>query len=123
MAYATVADARTEGVPTSIVDATVQAQINRWSQFIDKACRQWFESRAVTIDLDGNDSRLLHLPVPVITLTALYMNGDFDNAVDTDNYKVYSNQTAVRDDRRNPKIMLASAGVGLFDTPRLGGCK
>lgn len=118
MGYVTVDEARDEGVPVSITDDAIQAQIDRWSSLIDKACRQWFEPREVTIDLDGNDSRLLHLPVPVIELTALYMNGDFTNAIPADRYKVYNNANAIRDDRKNPKIEIATAGVGIFDFPR-----
>lgn len=118
MAYATVSDARAAGFPVTISDPTIQAELDTWSQFIDKACRQWFEPRTLTIDLDGVDSRVLHLPVPVISLTSLYMNADFTTVVPTTAYKLYTNCTAVRDDRRNPRIELASAGVDVWDYSR-----
>lgn len=115
--YATVADARKEGVPTSITDDVIQPKLDRWSRFIDDATRQWFESRALTLDLDGNDSRVLFLPVPIIKLDSLYMNSDFTNVVDPKLYAAYSRKDAARDDRRNPMIKLAGAGLGVFDAP------
>lgn len=118
MAYATVADARAEGVPNTILDAAIQAQIDIWSQFIDKACRQWFESRAVTLDLDGTDARVLFLPVPIISLTSLFVNSDFTTALPTTHYKVYSHQTQLRDDRRNPRIEMASSDLNIFSPNR-----
>jgi hypothetical protein len=115
MPYATVADARAEGVPVSIVDATIQTQLDRWSKFIDEATHQWFEPRTLSLLLDGNDSRTLFLPVPIISLTSLFMNANFTTAVSPALYAVYSSQTALRDDRRNPMIKLAQSGLGVFD--------
>lgn len=113
--YATLADARAEGVPTTIIDSVVQAKLDQWSQFVDEATKQWFEPRAVTLMLDGNNSRTLFLPVPIITVTALYMNSDFTNVISPNLYAVYNRQDAARDDRRNPMIKLAGSGLGVFD--------
>lgn len=118
MAYATVTDARNEGVPATIVDGTIQAALDTWSQFIDRACRQFFESRNATIDINGNDSRILFLPVPVITVTSLFTNANFTTALPTTDYKVYAERGPVVDNRKNPKIELTNPGQGIYDLPR-----
>lgn len=122
--YASLADARNEGVPVSISDGDVQEQLDRWTDFIDAATKQWFEPRTLTLLLDGNNSRTLFLPVPIITLDELYMNNDFTNKVDSKLYAVYNRRDAARDDRRNPMIKLAGGGLGVFDVPdfRMGMC-
>lgn len=108
MAYLTVQNLRDEGVPLTIADATVQAAINTWSAFIDRACMQWFEPRTHTLEIDGNDSDCLFMPVPIISVTSLYVNDDFTNALPTTEYEVYNKRggTDGSDDRRNPKIRL-----------------
>ena len=107
MGYVTVAEARLEGITgdatTSVTDARLQAAIDEWSAFVDRACRQWFDSRSLTIYLDGTEGDTLWLPVPIITLTALYINGDFTNAADLTGYNVH-NSRDIPDDRTNPRI-------------------
>lgn len=116
MPYVTIADLRNAGVPNTITDDKITPLITRWSQFVDEATHQWFEPRATELLLDGNTSRVLFLPVPIITLDALYINDNFDTPLSSNLYVVYSNKTALRDDRRNPKISLASSGLGVFDS-------
>lgn len=107
--YTTLADVRAAGITvTQADDATVIAAIKQWSQFIDRACRQWFEPRYIDTKLDGNDTRVLWISVPIIGVDALYMNGDWDNAVETEAYEIYNNLgRGLRDDRRDPKITVA----------------
>src|SRR3990172_2213255 len=116
MAYVTAAEVRCEGVPASISDQKITDAIALWQQFIERACRQWFESRLLTVQVDGNDSDILFLPVPVISVTSLFVNNDFVNALPTVNYKVYSGRSEPNDDRRNPKIRLVSLQT-IFDPP------
>jgi hypothetical protein len=105
--YITLSEVRAQGLTTAQAsDAEVNAAIDATKQLVDELTGQWFESRALTMLLDGNDTSILHLPVPVIGLTSLFINGDFDNAADPDSYRVY-NRT-FPDDRRNPKIALFS---------------
>lgn len=120
MSYATVADALDEGVPTAIPDSTIQQELDTWSQFIDRACRQWFEPRSYTFDCDGNDSNRLFFPVPIISVTALYVNGDFTNVLDPARYRVYNSRNMAQDDRRNPKIALTPNGMTIFSGPPIG---
>lgn len=119
MPYATVADLRAQGVPASIVDATIQEAIDLWSQFVDRACRQFFEARSLTVDLDGNDSHILHLPFPVISVTSLFTNGNFTTALDAARYTVYNGRTTGgQDDRKNPKIRLVTSASSIYEVPR-----
>jgi hypothetical protein len=120
MPYATVTDLRAEGVPTEIADAQIQPAIDRWSQFIDRACRQFFEAKTLTVDLDGNDSHILFLPFPIISVTSLYLNGQFTTALGTSSYTVYNGRTTGgQDDRKNPKIRLVRASSSIYEVPRL----
>jgi hypothetical protein len=86
-------------------DSEIEAKIKWASAFIDRATRQWFEARTITAYLDGNGTKLLQLPVPVISLTSLYINGDFDNVLASTEYAVYSSE-GLTDERRNPHICL-----------------
>lgn len=115
MPYATIADARAEGVPNTITDDKIQPLLDRWSSFIDEATHQWFEPRSMELMMDGTESRTLFLPVPIISLDALYINGDFTNPLSTNLYGVYANKTPIRDDRRNPMIKLGTTSIGVFD--------
>jgi hypothetical protein len=115
--YATVADMRCEGVPSRYPDDVVLDKLKQASQYINLATKQWFESRAMEIIMDGNDSRTLFLPVPIISVHHLYMNGDFRNHVPQNIYVVYNGNNATRDDRRNPMIKINGAGLGVYDFP------
>jgi hypothetical protein len=103
--YATIQDIRDEGVTVAMADdTTVQTQLAIWHEFIDRACRQWFQARALTLVVDGNDSDLMPLGVPIISLDYLKLNGDTAE-LDPDYYRVYSSRSWP-DDRRNPRIQL-----------------
>jgi len=116
MGYITVAEARAEGIPVPPAgpsDVQLQAAINTWSQFIDKACRQWFESRSLTLLVDGNSSDILFLPIPILTITGLYINGDFTTVLDPMYYEVY-NGRALPDDRPNPRLKMKHEKRDIF---------
>jgi len=119
-AYVTLAEARLAGIPGptgagAIADDVVQEQLIRWSEFIDAATKQWFESRYVSMKLDGNDSRTLFLPVPIISVERVYMNSNFTNPIDANLFAVYNRRDSLRDDRRNPMIKLAGSGLGIYN--------
>jgi hypothetical protein len=122
MPYVTLKEARDEGVPDTIENGALLAALKRQSEFIDRATGQWFESRALALTLDGNQSSTLMLPVPIIKLEALYINSDFTNKLDPSLYVVYDRRDAMRDDRRNPMIKLGGNRMTIFDSPgfRLG---
>lgn len=108
MAYITVQDVRDAGIPTEInggpSDAVVTAQIAIWQEFLDRACRQWFSSKTLTFNVDGNDSRVLFFGVPIISIDYIKLNDSTEN-LSTDYYRVYNDKT-LPEDRRNPRIKL-----------------
>lgn len=117
MAYATLAEIRAEGVPVSVADDDrVNLLLDLWSDFVDRATGQWFESRPATLDLDGRGVTLLRLPVPILTVTSLFVNDDFVNAVAATDYRVYAERGAPegRDDRKNPRIKIITGEDSIF---------
>lgn len=105
--YITVQQVRDEGITATIAsDPKVLSYIRIWQEILERACRQWFESRSLTMLLNGNDSDTLFLGIPIITLTSLKINGS-DTALEATYYKVYSEKGSP-DYRRNPKISLIS---------------
>jgi hypothetical protein len=111
-----IQDLRDEGVPSTVSDDRILLAIQTWQAFVERACRQWFYPRQMTWDLDGNGTTLLQLPVPIISLSTLYMNDDFVNPVEVDAYVVYNGRGENgRDDRRNPRIKLISAETSIFE--------
>lgn len=105
--YCSVADIRAEGLDAGVADdATVLASIELWQQFLERACRQWFNPRILVLGFDGTDSDTLHFGVPIIAIEYLRINDDVNN-LDTNTYRVYSGRS-YPDDRRNPRIKLRS---------------
>src|SRR4029077_9399364 len=97
MAYATVADALKEGVPSTFAPDVIQAQLDLWSKFIDDATRQWFEPRFKQFLPHGKTALVLFLPVPIISVDAVYINGDFTNIIPSTFYTVYNANDGTRD--------------------------
>lgn len=111
-----IADLRAEGVPASISDAQVLRSIQTWQAFVERECRQWFYPRQMTWDLDGSGTTLLQLPVPIISISALYLNSEFSAPVDPENYIVYSGRGENgRDDRKNPRVKLYTGETTIFE--------
>jgi hypothetical protein len=105
MAYIDLADVRDVGITEEMVaDEAVETAIALWQALIERACRQWFEPREMTLKFDGNDSALLPVGVPIISIEYLKLNND-PVALDATHYRVYKSRS-YPDDRRNPRIML-----------------
>lgn len=103
--YISLEDVRTAGLPATVItDDVVLAAILTWQEFIDRACRQWFIPKTLTLNFDGTDSDTIHLGVPIISIDYVKLNGD-TTELDTDLYKVYNGIT-YPDDRKNPRIKL-----------------
>lgn len=100
-------------------DAEVNAQILVWQEAIDRATRQWFESRAAVVKLDGTGSDAIHFGVPIIVCNSLTIN-DEDTVLATDQYEVYNNRTGYPDDRHNPRIKLKRGSTRNIFTSSFG---
>lgn len=122
--YVGVQDFRDAGLEVATAsDAAVIDQILIWQEFIERATRQWFVPRAMTLTFDGHDGDTVFFGVPVISVSSVKINGR-DDALDTTYYKVYNNRSGFPDDRKNPKLSLQRgsdrnvfAGPILLDGP------
>lgn len=122
MTYITIADIRALGITIPMAsDATVQAAIDTWQQFIERVCRQWFYPLELVLSLDGTDSDAIHFGVPAISISELRLNGD-SVALNPSYYRVYSNNSAYPADRQNPRIKLIDSGQrGIYTAPMKDG--
>lgn len=103
--YISVADVRAAGLNANPPDdASIFASIMLWQQVLERVTRQWFRPIACEFYLDGTDSDTLHLPVPIISVSALKINTD-TVALSTNRYRVYAGRQ-LPDDRKNPRIKL-----------------
>ena len=86
-------------------DAKLKELIKYWQSWIEQVTGNYFEKKSISFYMDGNDSEMLHLAIPIITITHLRIN-DSTTDLPTDEYVVYSGRTPPNDDRQNPKIVL-----------------
>ncbi|RLE25631.1 MAG: hypothetical protein DRJ65_07330 [Acidobacteria bacterium] len=108
--YISVQDVRDAGLlEADYSDAEVMAAIDMWQQFLERACRQWFNPRTLIFKTDGTDSDTLHFGVPIISVEYLKIN-DRTDEFDVTQYLVYSGNK-YPDDRGNPRIKLVSPYV------------
>jgi|GEM_PF-2174339 len=113
--YVSVDDMRGEGVPTSVSDGTLLTLIQVWQGVIERLTHQWFVARQMTWDFDGNGTTLAQFPVPIIAVTNLYINDDFDNALGADRFHAYAGRGEDGpDDRKNPRVRLVTDEVDIF---------
>lgn len=77
-------------------------------QTVDLHTGQWFNARSFDssnpVKYDGNNTRMIHFPVPIIEITSLKLNNE-TTALSSNAYQVF-NGRSLPDDRRNPKVML-----------------
>lgn len=74
--YASVAELRAEGVTEAQAsDARLEALIQEASDYIDLETGWWFEPRSAEISLHGRGTSTLALPVPLIRLFSMRVDG------------------------------------------------
>jgi hypothetical protein len=75
-AYVTVDELRDEGAASTVSDERLAELAEGASRFVDRVTGLFFELRkAQTYRLDGEDSPVLELPAPCITLTSVTISG------------------------------------------------
>lgn len=108
-AYATLAEMREEGVLASqATDGRIRAVLALASQLVERLTRQWFEPRAMMLELDGTGRDTLELKVPVAAVGEVRVDGA---VVPSSSLVVYSRHLdgmLAPDDRRAPAIALRS---------------
>lgn len=121
--YCSLQDIRDEGVTdTELSDDRALTLIRGWQSWLEKMTGNIFKETEATLDFDGDGSRLLLLPVPLIELTELYINDDFDNVVASTNYVAYTSRGPIQDDRKNPRIKLKlSSSQSIYSRSLSGG--
>ena len=111
--YALVADFRDEGVTvTEASDARIQLMIVQASRRIERLTGQWFEPRAMLMELDGTGSRRLGLEVPIIAAATVVVDGE---DIDADAYKIYNRHLSGvghPDDRDDPRLQFVTSSLG-----------
>lgn len=116
--YVTVADLRAEGVPVSYSDALLNTRITKWESIVEKITRNVFRQVDLgELTFDGNNYRMLHFNLPIITVTSLKINNS-TVALDPSYYRVYNGREYPADDRGNPKIELVSSSSSVFTMTR-----
>lgn len=103
--YCTIAELRAEGVPDSVTDAEVTTAILIASAMVDKYTQRFFTARSLTINVDGGSTPTIFLEQPIISVSALSIDGA---AQDLDDYVIYNRHITSNllspDDRENPRI-------------------
>jgi hypothetical protein len=112
--YATVQQLRDEGLPGDASTVTTDAQalilLERASQLVEQTTKgNLFYEVSGTYIFDGNNSYLLHMPLAIISVTSLTINGE-SSELDSESYRVYNNRVPPQDNRKNPKIELRKTG-------------
>lgn len=102
MSYATLSQARDEGITTAAygatlaADARVQRLLDEASKYIDRATGWWFEPRTKTIAFDGDGTECLWLPAPIISLTSVTVGGTALDLASIHQYGRVSDGTSLR---------------------------
>jgi hypothetical protein len=104
--YANYQDLQDQGLdPTTFTEAQAKVALLMASQLIEKYTRNFFREETGTFIFDGNNSHILHLPIPILTVTSLTVNNG-STVLDSDWYRAHTGRSFPTDDRRNPKIEL-----------------
>ncbi|MGB0685407.1 MAG: hypothetical protein ACPGQD_04365 [Planctomycetota bacterium] len=101
MAYGSIAGVRAAGISASVADdPTVTALLAEATAFIDRVTGSWFESRSVTLTLDGEGTRHLHFDVPPISITEVRRH----DRIDATSEEVAAGDYLTYTDPENPKL-------------------
>lgn len=98
-----------KGVPA---DSALDSLILQAQAFIDRHTRQWFNARAGVVKRMGNNSSLMQLPVAIISVSQIILNGN-QPPLDLAGALIGTGRF-ISDDRRNPRIILRRANLDIF---------
>ncbi len=112
LSYATIADMRDEGVPTSVADALLAKRLLLASRFVEAATKRFFYPKAMTITVDGRGGPKVLLDDPIISVSEVLFDttpwAPSATMIDLDMLRVYNRHLTEGllspDDRNNPKI-------------------
>lgn len=104
--YVLIQDVRDAGITvTQASDAVVLAAINLWEQYVERWTRNFFRQVNTVVTFDGNNSRMLFMPIPMIAVNSLKVNSGAA-ALPATQFVAHIGRQAPKDDRWNPRIEL-----------------
>ena len=114
--YISVQDVRDAGVTTAQAsNSQVLMLIKAFQEVIERVTRNFFVPKQMTLEMDGGGHALMQLPWAIISVSDLFINDEFDTAVDPAAYLVYNGRgESGRDDRRNPRIKIKISETSIF---------
>lgn len=99
-------------------DSALDSYIAQAMAFIDRHTRQWFNARAGVVKFPGNNTQIVQLQVPIISVSQILLNGN-QPPLDLSSALIF-NGRFTPDDRRNPRIILRRVNVDIYALePRL----
>lgn len=102
--YVTAAEVTAEGATAT--GARIDSRILKWEKIVEEITRNVFRViEPGELIFDGNNSDMLHFSIPLVEVTALYINNG-TTVLDADEYRAYTGRQRPQDDRTNPKIEL-----------------
>lgn len=105
--YCTISDIRNEGVTEALYsDARVSYAITVASQQIEMYTGRWFEPRNLDFRVDGRNARSIHLDMPIIEISNVYVGETEVALTDLIIYNRHMQGLTVPDDRDNPRVEL-----------------
>lgn len=110
--YITVAQVNAEDATLGLTDPQIEAKIDHWMAFIDRQTGQWFNSRTLTMRVEGPNSNVLFFPVPNLTMTSIKLNSEA-NTADLTFFEIF-NGRSLPDNRRNPMIKIVRRTGDIF---------
>ena len=94
-----------ETIPRALGERIIQQHMD----FVDLHTRQFFNKRSGTFKFEGNNTLLLHLPVPIIEIEKLLINSTDTELIEgeTNDFFAFKGRQNPQDDRYNPRIKLS----------------
>jgi hypothetical protein len=119
---------RTEGLlAADLSDVRLEELIVDAQDYIERETRQYFRPVFQTMQLDGAHNDKIHLDIPVIAISNVFLNDDFSSAIGREKIAVAFARTDLQhrfqtkpDPRRNPWIGFR-AEVGFFEGQLITG--
>lgn len=116
--YVEVSDLTAEGVSGS--PALLSSRIAKWEALVEAYTQQVFrEISPGELVFDGNDSKLLHFSLPLVSVSSVVINDTVTLA--STQYRAHIGRQVPKDDRKNPKLeLLSNRSRSVFVTPSAG---
>lgn len=89
-----------------LTDANIEDLIDEHMQYIDVKTGNWFNERDITLTIEGSNTSLLQVGIPILSIEHIKLNGE-TTILSSSSYIVFKGNS-FPDDRKNPRIKLYS---------------